>query len=196
MGWKPDYATLAQLKAHVRVGDDADDAELTDALSSASRAVDSATTRQFGVLAAPATWYYTAGYNRLTGVWIVLVDDVATTTGMVVVVDGVTVTDYTLGPRQAVAKGKVWTYLTLGSTVSCSGDLDGVAITALWGWPAVPAPVKFATILQASRFAIRRDSPYGTAGSPADGTDQRLLAQLDPDVRVSLRGYERIRGPL
>lgn len=196
MGWKPDYATLTQLKSHVRVQDDADDVELTDALSSASRAVDGATARQFGLLDAAATWYYTAGYNRHMRVWIVLVDDVATTAGMVVTVDGVAVTDYTLGPRQAVAKGKVWTYLTLGRTVSCSGDLDGVAITALWGWPAVPPPVKLATILQASRFAARRDSPYGIAGSPADGSEQRLLAALDPDVRVSLRGYERIRGPL
>lgn len=194
MAWAPDYATSAQLKKFVRINDSVDDVEVADSLTMASRAVDKATHRQFGQLDAAAEWTYTAQYNRTRGTWIVNIDDLATTTGLVVVVDGQTVTDYTVGPRQAVSKGLVWTYLLLGPSVSCSGDEGGVEITASWGWPAVPTAVRGATLLQASRFLARRDSPYGVAGSPADGSELRLLATVDPDVRVSLGRYERRQG--
>ena len=67
-----------------------------------------------------------------------------------------------------------------------------LAITGLWGWPAVPTSVKVATLLQASRFAIRRDSPYGIAGSPSEGSELRLLAAVDPDVKVAIgKKYRR-----
>jgi len=69
-----------------------------------------------------------------------------------------------------------------------SGDLT---VTALWGWTEVPQAVKAATLLQVARFAARRDSPYGIAGSPDEGGEMRLLAALDPDLRTSLRPYVR-----
>lgn len=191
MAWAPDYVTSAELKAFVRVDDTSDDVQVALAVTSASRAVDKATGRQFGKLDSAAEWFYTAVWDRRLGRWVVRIDDAATTTGMVVKVDGVTVTDYTLEPRQAVAKGRVWTLLVLGTTVACSGDRDGVAVTAAWGWPTVPTPVKQATLLQASRFLARRDSPYGIAGSPDAGSEMRLLATVDPDVRVSLGPYAR-----
>jgi len=60
-----------------------------------------------------------------------------------------------------------------------------------WGWSAVPVPVKEATYLQASRFHSRRDSPYGIAGSPDQGSELRLLSRVDPDVAVSLSDFVR-----
>jgi len=103
-------------------------------------------------------------------------------------------TDFEYGPRKAVAKGKVWTHLVLGSAVAASSDDGDVEITAKWGWTAVPTAVKQACLLQASRFMARRDSPYGIAGSPSDGSEMRLLATVDPDVRVSLGPYVRAWG--
>lgn len=60
MAWKPDYATVAQLKAFARipVGDTIDDVEIGFAVSAASRAVDQATNRQFGVVDEPEVRYY------------------------------------------------------------------------------------------------------------------------------------------
>jgi hypothetical protein len=68
-----------------------------------------------------------------------------------------------------------------------------VRVTALWGWSAVPPAIEQATLLQASRLLIRRDSPYGVAGSPEAGTEIRLLARLDPDVDVAVAPYRRRR---
>jgi len=191
VAWAPSYVTTVEMRAYLRILDTVDDAQIAVAVTTASRAVDKAAGRQFGAVDAAVTWTYTAQWIRPRGVWLVPVDDVATTTGMVVVVDGVTVTDYTLWPRQAVAKGKVWTCIVLGPTVTCTGAESGVEVTALWGWPTVPVAVKQATQLQASRFLARRDSPYGVAGSPADGSELRLLATVDPDVRVALGDYTR-----
>jgi hypothetical protein len=195
MGWAPDYATVADLKHYLRVTDTVDDTDMAIDITAASRAIDRAAGgRQFGVLSAAVEWEYTAVYNRHRDCWVVYTEDFATTTGLAVVVDGVTVTDYRVGPSRAVAKGKVWTFITLGPTVACSGDPQGVKVTALWGWPAVPSGVKLACLLQASRFLARRDSPYGVAGSPSEGSEMRLLATVDPDVRVSLGSYVRIAG--
>lgn len=52
-----------------------------------------------------------------------------------------------------------------------------------------PASVKLATMIQGSRWAKRRDSPFGIAGSPEMGNEMRLLARIDPDVAVLLGGH-------
>jgi len=191
MTWAPDYATTTDLAAYVRIGDDVDDAQLALAVTAASRSVDRAAGRQFGLLAAAAEWFFTLEWDRRLGTWLAPVDDVATTTGMVVSVDGTATTDYKLMPRQAVTKGRVWTTLVLGTDVAGTATEDALSVTASWGWPAVPATIKQATLIQASRFLARRDSPYGVTGSPADGSETRLLARVDPDVRVLLDAYVR-----
>jgi hypothetical protein len=41
---------------------------------------------------------------------------------------------------------------------------------------------------------VRRDSPYGVAGTGGDGNPLRLMAKVDPDVEVALRPYRRTWG--
>lgn len=53
----------------------------------------------------------------------------------------------------------------------------------------VPDSIKLACLLQASRFFIRREAPFGIAGSPEAGSELRLLAKVDPDVEVILGPY-------
>jgi len=53
---------------------------------------------------------------------------------------------------------------------------------------------KVATVLQANRLLKRRHAPFGVAGSPELGSELRLLARVDPDVAVSLRGLGRMRA--
>lgn len=207
MAWAPDYVTSADLKDFVRVGDTADDVEVAGAITSASRAVDRAAGRQFGNVAAPVARTYTAEYRRSARGWYVPIDDLQSTTGLAIQVGGVAVTSYRLAPANAVADGLAWTALylpgwpavpdMLGRQGWCAipgavtGKADEVVITAPWGWSAFPVPVVNATKLQASRFLARRDSPYGVAGSPADGSQIRLLARVDPDVDVMLSRYKR-----
>lgn len=190
MAWAPDYCTVEELAAFRRVDDDADDAQLAHAIAAASRAVDQHCGRQFGKSDGPVVRRYTAVYDRRrrSRRWVVAIDDLSTTADMAVTVDGQPTNDYELLPVNAVADGRPYTELALERA---TGGEHTVEVTATWGWPDVPVVVKQATLLQASRFASRRDSPYGVAGSPDLGSELRLLARVDPDVAVSLGPYVR-----
>lgn len=197
MAWAPDYVSASDLKSYVRIGDTDDDVQIGLAISAASRAVDRATHRQFGVTASAEDRYYTAFYDEVRLQWVVPIDDVQTSTGLTVAAgvlgSEVTITDYRKVPVNAAAEGKPWTELIVGSASATQPtDLEfGVKVHATFGWTAVPSAVKQATLLQASRFLTRRNSPYGIAGSPEVGSELRLLAKLDPDVEVALRDYRR-----
>lgn len=197
MTWAPDYVTAAELKAYIRVTDTVDDAEIAVAITAASRAIDDHTNRQFGKVAAPEARRYSARYDYERCRWVVDIDDLATVSGFTAVVTNVGNLDsYDLEPVNAIQKGMVWTRLVVktDSTATPTGDANEIAITAPWGWPTVPVPVTQAGRLQASRFLSRRESPYGIAGSPDQGSEMRLLSRVDPDVGVSLRAYRRTRA--
>lgn len=196
MAWKPDYLTLAQFKAALRLTDVVDDAELPGHITAASRAIDVACRRQFGKVDAATTWTYNAVWDRHrpTPAWVIVCDDIAAATGLVVTVAGTAVTDYTLEPRNADAKGKVFTQIVLGPTVQtrpCEATPAVDVTSPNFGWSAFPATIVNACKLQASRFAKRRDAPFGIAGSPNDGSEMRLLERIDPDVRVMVTDYVR-----
>lgn len=203
MAWAPDYCSVEELAAFLRIDDGADDTQLSLAIAAASRAVDRACGRQFGLLAAPEDRYYSARWNEHRQRWVVEIDDLMTLTGLTVSFDtdddgtypGV-VDNYQLKPVNAAANGRPWTELVVHptSTVLPTDLIDGVEVQARFGWTAVPGAVTAATLLQASRVAARRDSPFGVAGSPQEGSEVRLLARLDPDVEVALRDYKR-RAP-
>jgi hypothetical protein len=196
MAWAPDYVTLAALKTYLRISDNVDDADLAIDITAASRAIDDHCNRQFGKVTAAEARIYTPRPDYERGVWVVDIDDLDDVTGLAVLVGGSAVTSYTLEPVNAVVKGKVWTRLVISadSSVQPTGTDNEAAITAKWGWTTAPVSVGHACRLQASRFNARRGSPYGVAGSPDQGSEMRLLARVDPDVGVSLRGYRRERA--
>lgn len=188
---RPDYVTLAEFKAWLRIDDDADDAELGRHITAASRAVDDHCGRQFGLADAPAAYTATVWNSDRCG-RSVSIPDLMTETGLAVSVDGTALTSdrWTLLPVNAALEEMPWTGLRVDY-----GWTGEIVVTGRWGWTEVPVPVKEATLLQASRFSIRRDSPFGIAGSPDNGNELRLLARVDPDVAVSLAGLVRPRRP-
>jgi len=195
MAWAPDYVTVSDLAAYLRIDDDLDDAELAVAITAASRAVDHFCGRQFGRSDTPVERAYTARLNY-TGVgWTVDVDDLAEPP-VTVKVAGDPVTDYRLGPLNAAANGRPWTRIEFdaGAERLPTGSSGEVSVTGIWGWDAVPATVKQATLLQAARLFKRRDAPFGIAGSPESGSEMRLLARVDPDLQVTLYSYRRMRA--
>lgn len=203
MAWAPDYATTAELKAYVRISDSADDAQCALAVTAASRAIDQATNRQFGLAAAAEDRYYTARWDRRRCRWVIDIDDLQTSVGLTVSADlddtgtyADLITEYAMRPVNATAEGMPWTSIVVHPTsdVLPSALEAGVEVHAQFGWTAVPTTVKQACLLQASRFLMRRDSPFGVAGSPEAGSELRLLARVDPDVEVSLRRYRRVWG--
>jgi hypothetical protein len=196
--WAPDYCTSAELKSYINSGgmsggDNADDAFIALWVATVSRNIDDHCGRQFGQVASAEDRYYTPKYDSHELAWIVEIDDLQDTTGLTVAdKDGVsvsvqssTVDGYTLLPRNAATKGKPYERLKL--TVS-TGELT---VHGKWGWSAVPSSVKTGIFLQGKRLAKRRDSPFGIAGSPQEQGVIRLLAQLDPDFRTSLKPFVR-----
>lgn len=203
MAWAPDYVTSAELKAYLRISDTDDDAEIALAVTAASRAVDlccsqGSVARQFGSVSAEER-FYTPTWDRRRSRWAIEIDDLMSTAGSDFQLqdsDGVdrgAIDDYFFEPRNAAVKGRPWTRLVVKptSTYVPTGIEYEAAFTAPWGWTAYPSAVKQATKIQASRFFARRNSPYGIAGSPQDGSEMRLLSRVDPDVSVSLGSYKR-----
>jgi hypothetical protein len=195
--WAPDYITVEQAKATERIGDDVDDDELAVDITSACRAIDDHCNRQFGALDDPEERAYTAWYDYDLGRWRVDIDDLQDSAELVITIGGVAVTDYILAPANAVKKGKAWEEIIIGRDAEAQpcGDPYEVLAEAPWGWTVtgVPVPVTKACRLQTSRFAARRESPYGVVGSPQQGSELRLLTRVDPDVAVALRGFRRTR---
>ena len=191
MAWKPDYATSADLKAYLRIGDVVDDAQIALAITAASRAIDRNTKRQFGLVDAPEARKYTARWDCNRGRYVVRIDDLMTQVGLTITTAAGAVDVFALKPANAALEGRPWTLIVVDPTSAVKPTTleDAVTVTAKFGWTAVPATVKEATLLQASRLFKRRDAPFGVAGSPELGSELRLLAKVDPDVHVMLSDY-------
>lgn len=191
-----DYVSAAELKAYLRIADTDDDAQLAFAITAASRAIDLAAGRPFGLDDPAVARTYTWNGERLGKHGSLLsVDDISGATGLVVVNDGVTVdaADYSLHPANAALKGRPFTAI-LRTNGTFSTGYQKVSVTAKFGWTAVPTVVKQACLIQASRFFQRRESPYGIAGSPDVGSEFRLLQKVDPDVGLMLSSVKRWYG--
>jgi len=177
------YATLTQLRTHAQIGDNADDQMLEAALDAAVDQVETFCRRTF--IASPAT----RRYQARTGTRRLYVDDA-------VEVDAVEVAGRTwddaawdLFPYNAAAHDRPFTAIE-----AVGGAFTGrVEVTGIFGWPDVPAAVRQATLLQASRLAQRRNAAFGIAQVPGfDGsTGMRLLSKLDADVELLLQPYRR-----
>ena len=193
MAWAPDYVDEGALADFVRT--ESDNPYVGTYGTAAARAVDDTCNRQFGQLDEAATFTYdsSAAAQLPNGRWLIQIDDVQDLTGVTISLDGITLTEgvdgYEWWERNAVAKGKPYTAITLASRPA--GEL---AVLAKFGWSAVPAPVPAAVWLQVNRWHVRRESPYGTAGSPGEGSEVRLSARLDPDARAILAGGQLIRA--
>lgn len=197
MPWKPDYITVAQASAYLRITDSIDDTEIGTWVTSASRAIDKRCNRQFGQLAAPAarTYRRTPFYDPTSGMWLLEIDDVQDATGLLVNGVAYASSGAVLLPDNAPGDGEPWQ--RLGFVTWPFPSYPGLpmtnVVTARFGWSAFPTQVVGAAKLQCARWNARRDSPYGIAGSPDQGSEMRLLAKLDPDVATTLAGLSRRR---
>lgn len=204
-----DYCTLADLKAQLRITDTTDDAYLSLVITGASRAVDQFCNRPFGLTGSAVQRLYTWHGDQVDGKQALAIDDLMTTVGLVVTADTtgtftytttlVLNTDFDLYPYNAIADGVPFTHIVRRdtSTQPWPAPQDrarAFSVTGNWGWTTVPSQVEIATLIQASRYFVRRDSPYGVAGSPDLGNELRLQSMLDPDVRVALQSVVRPWG--
>lgn len=194
------YASLGDLKSAIRITDTDSDELLQVVLDAATTAIDEHCNRTFTASAQATTRVFTPVNGK------VITDDFYTTEGFVVSVAGTPIplavprvsAGYTLLPENAIALGQPYTGFRYDQFPLSAWPLlwaverADATVTAKWGYSlAVPAAVKLACLLQASRWFARRNSPYGIAGSPEMGSELRLLAKLDADVAVMLAGKVR-----
>lgn len=194
-----DYATTAELKSEFRITDADDDFELAAALSAASTWVTTYCDRDFNqAAAASARIFYPANCQ------VVNLDDVATTTSLVVKTDegddGTyettwTASDYQLEPLNQMANGLTgWPYTRLravGSYRFPTAKVAPVQVTAIWGWPSVPAPVRKATLLYAAALYKSRDSAEGVLSGFGDFGPIRVGTLLDNRVATLLAPFRK-----
>jgi hypothetical protein len=138
------YATASQYRSIVAKIDEGSDAEIELALAAISRYLDRKLRHgasHFGQTESVQTRTYRAGRTQ----WLVT-DDLpeapdAVTSGSASLAGG---TDYAVWPRNALQAADPRPYEGLFLARPRCGD--EIAITARWGWPAVPRAIHLATI--------------------------------------------------
>lgn len=184
------YVSLAEMKTYLKItGETQFDAPLQDAIDSASREIDDYCHRQFNDAGTVSERVYPATSGEL-----VIVDDFNTAVGLIVESEGVVLDSgaYQLEPLNGVLQGvSGWPYWMIRATTANAFTVSAaanIAVTARWGWTAVPSPVKQAAkILTAMSFKLS-DAPLGVAGMGEFGVvrvrDSRLaVAKLTRYVR-------------
>jgi hypothetical protein len=193
------YATLAQVKAALRITDSVDDTLLEMARVSASDLIDGYTGRTFTTsgtvtrVFAPADDY------------VLQTDDIAGTAVTITSstgADGVfdvtwKTTDYQLEPLNGVSNGQVVPFTRIRAIQDylwpTAGGEATVRVRGVYGFPSVPLVITQATVLQSSRIFTRLQSPLGVAGFGEMGV-VRVTRALDPDVAALVEPYRRIVG--
>lgn len=191
------YASLNQIKAALRITDAVDDALLEMAVESASRMIDGYSERYFYSGGTATRYFYTEDP------YVVQTDDFRTITSLKTSsdADGIyditwAATDYQLEPMNDFHGGLPWPYTRIravGDYTFPTTPENTVEVVASYGWPNVPTAITQATVIQASRIFKRLDSPLGVAGFGDVGV-MRVSSSLDPDVRMLVDPYRRMRG--
>jgi len=194
------YATLADVKAALRITDTVDDSLLEISIEAASREIDGFCERVF--TQSTATRIY-----RPTDAFTVDVDDLQTVTTLKTDTDGDGVfdttwgtADYQLNPLNGIAGGITTPYTTLKAVGSylfpiyeprnVNSQEASVQIAGVWGWPSIPTAVKQACIILSMRQFKRYDSPTGVMGFGDLGVMR--VGRVDPDVEKLLMPFRRM----
>jgi len=193
------YATLAQVKAALRITDSVDDTLLEMARVSASDLIDGYTGRTFNTsgtvtrVFAPAD-DYVLQTDDLAGTAITI----TSSTGA----DGVfdvtwKTTDYQLEPLNGVSNGQAVPFTRIRAIQDYLWPVAGgeatVRVAGVYGFPSIPTVITQAAVLQSSRIFSRLQSPLGVAGFGEFGV-VKVTRALDPDVAALVEPYRRIVG--
>ena len=190
------YATLAELKARMGIptADTADDSIMEAVIEAASRAIDKFTGRFFYQTSSQAR-YYNAASGMLT-----FTDDLVSVSS--VYTDRnldrswshlVASSAWELGPLNNPVVGMPYTEIRIKYLAGDTFDmcLEGVKVTGVYGWSAIPDAINEACLITAARYFKRKDAVFGVAGGGEVGQAVALRA-VDPDAQVLLAPYRKI----
>ena len=192
------YCTLADVKAALRITDTIDDALIENSINAASRMIDQYCNRYFYSSPAGEVRYFQA--NDGFTCWIddmQSITDLKTSSTDPLIFDTTWATgDYQLQPNNSKANGAYSPYTMIQATDNYLfpvwADIALVQVTGQFGWASIPDPIKFATIIQASRLFKRLESPLGVAGVSDMGI-MRVGSNIDGDVAQLCNPFRLLR---
>lgn len=162
-----------------------------DLVVQVSDAIDKHCYRTFAVPSSETVRYFKPTPDRLE---IDDLDDIASTTGLAVAVDSnadgsysnvlTADTDYVIETNR---DGMVTHIRALASFPFTRYRPNSIKVTARFGWPSVPTPVKRAALIWGTRLWNRKDTPSGVVGFADFGAVR--LTKIDPDVSELLAPY-------
>ena len=188
------YATLAQIKAAVRITDAIDDSLLEMAVESASRMIDAECDRNFFSSGTATRDYvpndvYTVDTDDLTEIVSVKIDDAGEGTFPITLAT----TDYQTEPLNQRVSGNVFPIYRLRMIgdylLPIWAKQATVRIEGVYGFTPAPIQITQATVIQASRIYKRLDSPLGVAGFGDMGAIR--VGKVDPDVAMLIRPFKK-----
>ena len=185
------------------ISDNTDNDLLEDLIESASRSIDRIANRRFYLDATASARLYRA-YSNI----FVFVDDIGTTSNLVVAMDEdgngtysktLTLnTDYILDPLTSPSLNRPYTQLTMVSNteswpifpgITSNGLRPGVQVTARWGWPSVPDDLNMACLILTADLYKRKDAPGGILGLGDLGVVR--MSPIGRDVTAMVRAYKK-----
>jgi hypothetical protein len=197
------YATLAEFQAYTGMSTltAAETTSIEKAIEAASRSIDRIANRRFYQDAEASARLY-----RPTDFYRLIVDDISTTSSLVVALDATgngsytdtlaLNTDYILDPVNATSKGRPYTMVTLvGGTLGTklwpfpTNFRPGVQVTARWGWPSIPDDIVEATLILSADYMKRASSVGGVVGLSELGAIR--MSPLGRDISAIVRAYRR-----
>ncbi len=194
-----EYVTSTNLKVPLGISDSTDDTWLGIVATAASRAIDTWCGRRFYADGAA-----TARVFHPVSSLLVLVDDIAVTTDLVIKSDPTgdasfgttwTTADYELRPLNGVVRNRsghpyesIWAVNNLWFPCNARAS---VQVTARWGWTTAPEEITQAAYLLGEDLFKRKDAPFGVAGVSDFGV---LRIKQDPIVQALLAPFRRDDG--
>ena len=195
------YTTLATFQAYTGMTTVTADetVNIEKAIESASRSIDRMTNRRFW---ADAT--ATARQYRATDFYRLVVDDISSTTGLIVKTDTggdgtyeTTLTfntDYILDPINAPQQERPFTVVTMVGTTLFPSPINlrpGIQVTAKFGWynGTPPDDVEEACLILSTDLVKRASSVGGVLGLSELGAIR--MSPLGRDVQAMVRPYRR-----
>lgn len=195
------YATRDEIKDWIGVKVDDFDLKLDNVVTSVSRWIDQRCQRHFWQATAQARPFDTCDAHVLDlGYFndVTTITEVATDENRDGTYENVwSASDYQRAPVDALTGapeprpyrklralgGRTWPQRV------CTDRLGLIRVTGTWGWPAVPAAVNQACLIQGHRIFNRPNSPAGMIGF-ADFGVVRMQGRLDPDVAAMVDPYQ------
>ena len=193
------YCTRAELQQHFGdAGGKLDEDLLDRAINATSRAINRHCGRRFWQDSAVQAKVY-----RPRDTDIAWVDDISTTTGLIIATDTTgdgtydttwATTDYQLEPLNADTDSEAhawWRIVPIDRyTFPVDDRRTTLQVTAKFGWSAIPDDVNEACILRAAAIFKRKEAVFGVAGFGQFG--EVRITRRDPDVMELLHPYVKI----